>query len=241
VRLVTIAVALLIFGAATAGATVVAGGTPAQQQLARQILVRLAPTRITSVRFRPSRFRQTPGQETDVKGVDGSIRTDWEEKLFWDAFVLAAERRGIEVPDSVMTDTDSRSVENIAGGPKSPPTGKQLSLYLRSIRAASARAHAQIVGLRVLRPGPVAVAFTLKVSDPAAFLKHRSQELWKLYGRGPAGLYAAYIGLKDSHGTVVWAAGWLPNEGGYYVRPDLYSCSPAVTFAPPRSPPPCPA
>ena len=86
------------------------------------------------------------------------------------------------------------------------------------------------------------MAITLRVGDPAAFLKHRTRPLLDLLNEPRIPLLGFYLGIEDASGQLVWATSRLPNTGGVFTIPRLDACSP-VTHSEPigHASPPCPA
>lgn len=83
---------------------------------------------------------------------------------------------------------------------------------------------------------------TVRVRDPAAFLKHRAATLLRLLVRPRIPLLGFYLGVEDGSGRVVWATSRLLNEGGVYAIPSLDACSPVSHGEPAGAPQkPCPA
>jgi hypothetical protein len=128
----------------------------------------------------------------------------------------------------------------LRGVSRQAPDPSALRRFESALRAASASPRVRVVEMRLLQPGPIALAVTIKVQKPAAFLLAHSHAIVDASYPVPAGLYSVYVGLEDTRGKIFWAIGG-PNIGGQYVRPDLAACSSLsiLGIAPP--PPKCPA
>ena len=106
---------------------------------------------------------------------------------------------------------------------------------------------AEIVTLRIGKPRHFAAAVTLRVSDPASFLKHRLHTFLEavpsLSDRQYDGLYVL---VTDLNGKYVWVSdgtvGDTISGGAEGSRPDLAGCYPSPMYgsATGDEPPPCP-
>lgn len=228
---------------------VVVGGTPAQRELARLTALRVGGVTISRVTFRsPTRSLRNMG----VRGVElvvssrtkDTVRADWEQQLYIGAYLgLMTRWPKAAVAAAATTQTEGpvarlRPYEVFGYNPSS----KRVGLFDRRLLGAATRAKARVVELRVAALPARAIALTVRVSDPAAFLKHRAQSLLTLLTRPSIPLLGYYLAAEDASGQVVWATSRLPGTGSVFAIPSLDACSPVHHSEPALSqPPPCPA
>ncbi|MGD0713120.1 MAG: hypothetical protein ABSB24_02905 [Gaiellaceae bacterium] len=165
-----------------AGALVViVGGSPAQRQLARLTAARIGGVTIRRVVFqRPSlvlRHEHVRGVELVVSSAGNrTLRAEWEQQLYvgvylelmgrWPkAAVAAAASDQTEGPVSRL-----RAYEVFGSNPRAAAVQRELV----PLSAAAARHGARVVELRIAATPARTIALTLRVSDPAVFLKHWS-------------------------------------------------------------------
>jgi hypothetical protein len=231
----------------------IVGGTPAQRQLARLTPRRVGGVTLSRVVFRPPtrilRHLQVHGVELAVfsRGRD-SVRSEWEQSLYvgaylglmarWPKAAVAAVATAHTEGAVVQKSTFLRPYEVFGSNPKTA----LVSRLGQRLIAAAARARAQVVELRVAATPARALALTVKVSDPAAFLKHRAISLLDILNRPTIPLLGYYLGAEDPDGHLFFATSQLPGTGSVFTIPALDACSPvshgdAVGY----HPPPCPA
>jgi hypothetical protein len=252
-------VALLALGAAslpaaaapvpTGAKVVIVGGTPAQRHLARLTALRVGGLTISRITFRSTtrilRKMHVHGVELIVtsRGKD-TVRSEWEQQLYVGAYLgLMTRWPKATIAAAASTHTEGpvsrlRPYEVFSSNPSS----RHVGLFDHRLHAAVARAKATVVELRVAALPARAVALTVRVPDPAAFLKHRAQWLLDLLARPSIPLLGYYLAAEDSSGKLFWATSQLPGTGSVFTIPSLDSCSPVQHSEPALSqPPPCPA
>jgi hypothetical protein len=240
---VSVILAALALAAATPSPSIpIVGARPAERHLLGSLLAGMRPETIDRIRF-----TRAPGKGLTLwisSHERPAIRSYWEEDLLAGAYLdhMAHVRRvGFVRTDEGAGPVTARwpasrwRIDSIRPG--------ALASYERRVRRAADASGARILELRALRAVPPSLVLTLQARDPAAFLKHRLGPLLRLYEHPPAGTVGVFFSLLDRSGKRVWALGRLPNEGSYWVRPDLDECdtiehSQAVGAPPP---PPCPA
>ena len=243
------AATLLAAGPAPAQTHVrVVGGTKAERALARLVATRIGGVTIRSVRFRPPapalHRLHVRGPELVVASSEPqTVRGTWESHLYAGTFVALLAR--YRLPLGAIA----------AGGSVGPlrlwrpfdlystlPTSKEIGALELRLAEAAARAGAQVIERRTAATPSRAIALTLRVADPAEFLKHRALRLLNVLYSAKTELLGFYVGLEDGTGTLVWATSRLPNEGAVFAVPALDACSPvAHSEAYGHTPPPCPA
>jgi hypothetical protein len=127
-----------------------------------------------------------------------------------------------------------------------PPPGprasaKVVAAYVSSVKVAAASAKAQVAGVDVMRPGPIGVALTLRVHDPARFLKHRFSSVLAVFNNQPTGILQRYLGVQGPTGTLVFEVGNFPTGSSIYIAPNLRGCNPIPMIGEGMKIPPCPA
>lgn len=227
----------------------IVGGTPAQRQLARLTALRVGGVTLSRITFRsPTRILRNMhvhGVELVVssRGKD-TVRSEWEQQLYvgsylglmgrWPkAAVGAAASAHTEGPVSRL-----RPYEVFGSNPKSTCVAR----FRQRLLAAAELAKASVVELRVAALPARAIALTVRVSDPAAFLKHRAQSLLDLLARPSIPLLAYYLAAENASGQLIWATSRLPGTGAVFTIPSLDACcqgrSNSDPFAPVESGPP---
>ena len=237
-------------GPRPAGVSVtIAGGSPAQRQLARLTALRVGGVTIRRVAFRPP---STVLRDEHLRGVElvvssagkETLRADWEQELFvgtylglmtrWPkAAVVAAATNHTEGPAARL-----RALDVFGSNPRASSVHREVTAFVNSATASGAK----VIEFRTIATPARAMAITLRVGDPAAFLKHRTRPLLDLLNEPRIPLLGFYLGIEDASGQLVWATSRLPNTGGVFTIPRLDACSP-VTHSEPlgQAPPPCPA
>ena len=227
----------------------ISGGSPAQQRVVRIVLVKIRSQRITAVTFRQSRLREFHGrQEMDVSGVDGTVRTHWDEQLFVAAYLRESLTRRAPEPKLIVMNGDSFAPVHGPRHPgRIPPPGprasaKVVAAYVSSVKETAATAKAQVVGVDVMRPGPIGIALTLRVADPASFLKHRLSSVLAVFNNQPTGILQRYLGVQGPTGSVVLEIANFPTGSSISIAPNLRGCNPIPMIGHPGMKiPPCPA
>jgi hypothetical protein len=232
-------VAVLAAGVAASTATAtggvrISGGSPAQQRVVRAVLVKLRSQRITGVTFK--RYAHllsiSNGQKMDVSGTDRTVRTYWDEHLFAAAFLQESLTRGTPEPNFIFMNHYSFIQVNRPRRPgtKSRPgpraSAKEIAAYVSSDKAAASSAGAKVVGVDVMRPGPIGVALTLRVADPAHFVKYwASSVLAVVDNNQPTGIFTWYLGVRGPTGRLVLEADRFPSGLAIGVAPDLLAAT----------------
>jgi hypothetical protein len=221
-------------GPIPAGAKVaIVGGTTAQRHLARLTALRVGGVTLSRIAFRSPtqilRREHVHGVELVVssRGKD-TVRSEWEQQLYVGAYLGLMARwpkATIAAAASAHTEgpvTRLRPYEVFGSNPKS----SRVALYRERLITAAEHAKARVVELRVAALPARAVALTVRVADPAAFLKHRAQSLLRLLVRPSIPLLGYYLAAEDARGQLVWATSLLPGTGSVFTIPSLDACSP---------------
>jgi hypothetical protein len=232
---------------------VIVGGTPAQRQLARLTALRVGGVTLSRVVFRSPthglRDMHVHGVELVVasRGKD-TVRSEWEQSLYvgaylglmarWPKAAVAAVATAHTEGPVAQKSTFLRPYEVFGSNPKTAA----VSILRRRLVAAAGRARAQVVELRVAASPARAIALTVKVSDPAAFLKHRAISLLDILNVPNIPLLGYYLGAEDAGGHFFFATSQLPGTGSVFTLPRLDACSPVShSEMVGIRPPPCPA
>ncbi len=227
----------------------IVGGNRAQRELARITATRVGGTTISRVDFRSPigalRHEHVDGTEMIVtaRGKQ-TLRSVWEQQLFVGAYLGLMQRwqgagiAGVATSETEGTVSQLRPYDVFGSNPKAIKVANlRRNLFNRSVLE-----RARIVGMEMIATPARLVALTVRVSDPASFLKHRATRLLNLFWHPSIPLLGFYFGVEDSPGALVFATSRLPNTGGVFVIRSLDSCSPVshgeVGLQPP---PPCPA
>jgi hypothetical protein len=247
---------LLIGDVAAAGASpppagskvAIIGGTAAQRQLGRLTALRVGGVTLSRVVFRsPTRILRTMHVHGAVLVVssrgEDTLRSEWDQELYVGAYLglMAGWPKGA-VAAAAFDHTEgpvSRLRPYEVFG--SNPPAARVALLRQRLTAAAAREKARVVELRVAATPARAIALTVRVADPAAFLKHRAKTLLDIFARPGVPLLGYYLAAENERGKVVWATFQLPGTGAVFTIPRLDACSPvshsdAVGYQPPRCP-----
>ena len=248
---------LLAGGVATAAAgpppagskVAIVGGTAAQQRLARLTALRVGGVTLSRVVFRSPtpilRKMHVHGSVLVVgsRGKD-TLRAEWEQELYVGTYLGLMSRW----PKGTVTAASFDHTEGPVARLRpyevfgSNPAAARVALLRQRLIDAAVRAKTGVVELRVAATPARALALTVRVSDPAAFLKHRATALLDILSRPGIPLLGYYLAAENERGQVVWATFQLPGTGAVFTIPRLDACSPvshgdAVGY----HPPPCPA
>ncbi len=237
-------------GPAPAGAKVaIVGGSPAQRHLARLTAVRVGGVTLSRIAFRSPtqilRREHVHGIELLVasRGKD-TVRSDWEQQLYVGAYLgLMARWPHATIAAAASAHTEGpvarlRPYEVFGSNPKR----RRVAIFRERLITTAEQAKAKVVELRVAALPARVVALTVRVSDPAAFLKHRAQSLLRLLVRPSIPLLGYYLAAEDARWKLVWATSLLPGTGSVFTTPSLDACSPVQHSEPALyQPPPCPA
>jgi hypothetical protein len=233
-----------------AGASVViVGGSRAQRQLARLAALRVGGVTIRRVVFQhPSRvlrYEHVRGVELVVSSAGNrTLRAEWEQQLYVGAYLGLMGRWPKAAVAAAATDQTEGPVGRLRPYEVfgSNPCAAAVQRELVPLSAAASRHGARVVELRVAATPARTIALTLRVSDPAAFLKHWTSPVLRLLERPRIPLLGYYLGVQEASGRLVFATSRLPDTGAVFVIPSLDACSPVAHGEPALSkPPPCPA
>jgi hypothetical protein len=231
----------------------IVGGTPRQRAELRLILAGLGAAGIQRVAIRPPGVWK-PFRPGDVKlvitlGDPIDVRAQWKAYMLGGAFY----ERLLELggPRLVAIEVVGEGGSRIAGLKPSddqqsgvPTDGLDPGDLENQVRAAAEVADATVESLEALTPLGVAFAVTLRVDDPAAFLKNRTLPfLDSLPDRGLQ-LDGSFVEVLDTDGKRVWfvANASRGRVGMLWTRPDLEGCNPIAHSSPVGGEiPPCPA
>jgi hypothetical protein len=176
------------------------------------------------------------------------VRTWWDENLFVAGYLRASLTRGAPDPKLVVMDAGGFVPVHGPRHPgRIPPPGprasaKVIAAYVASLKSVAGDENAHVVGVEIVRPGPIGVAVTLRVGDPARFLKHRLDGVLTTFNNWPEGILAGYLGVYGPTGKLVFATGRLPTGGSVYIDPKLRGCPQlGMPGVPGMKIPPCPA
>jgi hypothetical protein len=229
------------------------GGTKGQRALVRQVLAGMGRRRIATIRIGPAPRTVRPFDRGNVslalRAKEPDLRALWEAWLVAGTFDFLSAKRGL--PRVAYVEDPYGGAGGLGWGPEvrppraGPPraTASAASDLDRWIRAAAKNAGAKVTGLQILRPYGLAPAITLRVEDPAAFLRYRLTSFQKRLDRWGA-TEGVYLWVDDSHGEYVFseesATRGGPGAGG--VRPELEGCAPGFSSrgVEEPAPPPCP-
>jgi hypothetical protein len=226
-----------------AGASVaIVGGNAAQQRLARLTALRVGGLTLDRIVFRTPSELDVVSAKPSSKPL--SLRSNWEQRLYVGTyFALMARYTQAAV-------TRAKAADSVILADRAPaydlwgalPRGTAVADETRRLVEGAQTRGARVLELRTASTPARAIAITLSVADPAAFLKHRAASFLQLLYEPRIRLLGFYVGLQDARGRLVWATSRLPNEGAVFAIPRLDACSPVSHSEPAGSKQaPCPA
>ena len=206
----------------------------------------MGDTRIEQIRIGEPEAAWKPfarsGVEITVETHPASgLRGNWEAWIVAGAFRDRSVSEGL--PSVVVLNTADGGARLGPGGPRKPRLVERRAVAAQ-LRSAAANAGAVPAELALLEPYGVAYAITLRVGDPAWFIKERLPSF--LEATDPfRDLYdGRYLEVVDAHGDPILRAGHATrlSFGGHWARQDLAGCNPIIHHRPwDYEPPPCPA
>jgi len=234
-------------------ATRIVGAAPKQETVLREILTGLGDTVIEEIRVAPPGNGWTPFKPHSVVVRLETAKTDEKERAGWEAALVAEafEARSRALHLQPVAAYEARDDGVALDGPDEPDPDDRAPITRKEIESAivggAKEGGAEIVTLRIGKPQHFAAAVTLRVSDPASFLKHRLRRFLEavpsLSNRQYDGLY---VFVTDRHGKYVWLSAITQGDsisgGAEGARPDLAGCYPSALYgsATGNEPPPCP-
>jgi hypothetical protein len=215
--------------------TEMSGGTPGELRLLRSIVGSMKPTAITRIELVPSR-----GAVTLRVKADSSMRTLWQEGVIAGAFRDRSRRAGNDIAVSLES---SESMGVISPGSKTTrPAAKpgDMKNARQTFEKAAQRSGVKLEALEISRPDGVAVAVTLRTTEPASFLVQRMPTFLGDIGDRWQNYDGVYIRLVDGSGKTVWETSTVArtSTGAVGSLSELAGCSPIFNWG--STPPPCP-
>jgi hypothetical protein len=232
--------------------TVVKGGSQRERAFLRRTLRGMQKTTLAQVAIRPSAAQRGDDRNaaasiafTPAPGGP-SVRRQWDEWIVAGGFSRRLD--AADLPARVhATDAEGSFVARPRLPRKPDPrplARRQQTAVLEGIRRAAKQAGGEVVRLDVHRPYGMAVALTLAVDDPPAFLNKELRPLITGLDKNRRRLEGLYLAVLDERRMLALEWGtWTRNPAGvYWVRHDLANCSPIRQSGPPGAdpPPPCP-
>lgn len=221
-----------------ARAPAIAGGTARQRALLRRIVRAQRTSQIARLTISP-----VHGGVRLAAAVAGS-RDDalggWETWIVGGAFRDRSAALGLPRVVSIGDQAESGAAAGGSDPPRRPPAG--LGAFRRRVAALAAGPGARVVAVRVAAPDGYSAIVVLRVSHPAAFLRHRWRGLRARLGRLPAD--GVFVVLSEPDGRVLLTEGGstrLQRGLGGPGDPRYRGCVPNQMTGLGRSTPPCPA
>lgn len=235
--------------------TRIVGAAPKQETILREILSGLGESVIEEIRVGPAGRDWTPYRQNSVvihlrtaKSTEKG-RAEWEAALVAKAFAARSRATRLQPVAAYETAVEGGALDG-PGEPEPdhrvPVTRKEIDSGVMSGAKASG---AEIVSLRIVKPRYLAAAVTLRVADPARFLKHRLLTFLEAVPDPSNSQYdGLYVLVTDRSGSFVWLTAMTVGEttsgGEHGARPDLIGCDPIPRIGGPigadHDVPPCP-
>jgi hypothetical protein len=233
--------------------TRIVGATPKQESVLREILAGLGETVIEEIRVAPAGKDWTPFKPNSVVVRLETAKTDEKERAGWEAALVAeafeARSRALKLQPVAAYEAGDDGIA--LDGPDEPDPDDRAPVTREEIESGivsgAKESDAEIVTLRIVEPRHLAAAVTLRVGDPASFLKHRLRRfLEAVPSSGDRQYDGLYVLVVDGRGNYVWVSAGTVGDtisgGAEGARPDLAGCYPNPFYgsATGKEPPPCP-
>jgi hypothetical protein len=221
--------------------TEIVGASPKQKQIILASLAGVGDRRILTITVAKadSRWGVPDGvglEFTPRPEAAEDMRSSWEAFLIGDAF--ATRSRELSLPPVAYVSVPGVGA-SASGEPGWASTEEEVKAFIRRLEVESERAGAKVRDVDVLRPLGYAVAATLEVPDPAAFLDRRAPDFFERLGEPPGDFDLRIVDSKGGRVSENWNSG---SGGAVWVRKDLEGCSPYIVSLPSSyEPPPCPS
>lgn len=234
--------------------TKIVGATPKQREILIAALAGIGETNIDVIEVAPAE----KGWTDDPDAIGLGFSTDegepdmyslWQSELI--THVLAVRSNELDLPVVAYAGGLGGGTSAVGKASESTPpapTDDDLKQTVGKIEKAAQQAGAAVDEVRILEPRGVAIAVTLKVSDPAEFLDRRFPTFLSAFRDPPNGREGRnqYVKVVDAkRKPIVELAGAQVGDGvsgSGWVRPDLIGCyDPAMSRPIGWEPPPCPA
>jgi hypothetical protein len=235
--------------------TEVAGGTPLQQRILREVLAGLGTNELEEVEIAEPGPWGTGGPGSValiVPHAEGDLRREWLSWLLAQAFAQRSQELGLPQVSDVAGDRAGDRATNLGSVSN---FGRQATAALARRAAESAadaarRSGAEVRRMEILGPYDYGFAVELKVrGDSAKFLRDGLPEVLAAIG-GPEPMESPFAGdhtlVLDEEENLVWEGAEAKlGDGSIQVggatRWELQGCGPYFIGGPPgRKPPPCP-
>jgi hypothetical protein len=200
----------------------IAGGSPAQRALLRQIVATLPPYRMGRLRIEPA------SGGVALHAPVQAVRPTWKLLVAGAAFADRSADRGL--PPVVEIDSRHAGWPTSNAGPRPPrATTARVEAARRSLHRLAEQSGARGFELTLSTPDAVAVALRLRVDHAAAFLQHRLRSL-VIHAQAREARYEGLLIEVDDRNGMAWADAETRLGGLSFVRPSLAGCNP---FPPP--------
>jgi hypothetical protein len=233
--------------------TKIVGATPKQESILREILGGLGETVIEEIRVAPAGKPWTPFKPHSVVVRIKTAKTDEKERAGWEAALVAEAFEGRSRALHLQPVAAYEALDDgiALDGPDEPKPDDRTPITREEIESGivsgAKESRAEIVTLRIVEPRHLAAAVTLRVRDPASFLKHRLRTFLEAVPSSSNRQYdGLYVLVIDPNGKYVWVSAGTVGDtisgGAEGARPDLAACYPDLMYgsATGEEPPPCP-
>jgi hypothetical protein len=174
---------------------------------------------------------------TPRPAAEGDMRMSWEADLLGDAFAERSRELGLP-PVAYVAIPGEESAIGAGSKDSHRRSEESAKAFAQRIAAEADRAGATVSDVEVLRPLRYAIAVTLQVPDPAAFLDRRAPAFFQRLGEPPRDYDLRFVDSSGDRVSENWNAG---SGGAVWIRKDLDGCSPYLVSRPVSyKPPPCP-
>jgi hypothetical protein len=226
--------------------TRVEGGSSEQQSLLREIVSRVDSRGISRLVVH-SHELSVDGDPT-LEGPVGTglmcdvaddLRAQWNVELIGEAFVRESRRRSLPAVIWLRTREWGRSM-TYTPSPVRPLSADDLTA-MRSHIAASV-GEGSLAHFEILQPLGHAIAITVLVDEPHAYLRHASRTLLTAVSEWRERCDGIYTEIRDEQPLPPLAAAWRRMGGSSSTRLDVQCCAPQLSMSVPIGwePPACP-
>lgn len=234
--------------------TKIVGATPKQREILFDALAGIGDTKIDVIEVTPAEKGWVDNPDAVGLGFSAGkgeldMRSEWQSWLVGQALAVRSSQLGLPVVAYLGGRGIGQSSVGKAspGTPTNTATDGDIKRIVRRIEAAARDAKAKVAEIQILEPLGLAVAITIRVSDPPQFLDKRAEGFLEALGGPPDWpvRHSHYLRFVDDKGDRIMEIAGAPLGGGgsgaSWVRPDLVGCyDPAMSRPTGWKPPPCP-
>jgi hypothetical protein len=223
--------------------TQIVGASPKQEEILLESLSGVGDRRIETITVAKADWGNHDGVGVAFTARPAAVkdmRTSWEATMIADAFAVRSRELGLpSVSYYGLPGFGTIALGDPGSARTRRGTAEKVKAFAGRLEEEAERAGAKVREIEVLKPLGYALAVTLEVPDPAAFLDHRALDFFERLGEPPGDFDLRIVDSAGARVSENWSAG---SSGSVWVRRDLDGCSPYLVSRPVGyTPPPCPS